>query len=73
MRHELAQVNIARLVAPLDDPRLLDFVDALDPVNADADTAAGFIWRLQTGSSAGSVGRFMRLDGRVGVGSTGRG
>jgi hypothetical protein len=41
-------VNIARLVAPLDDPALAGFVAALDPVNAAADRAPGFIWRLQT-------------------------
>ena len=35
--YELAQVNTARLRAPLDSPRLKDFVDALDPVNAVAD------------------------------------
>jgi len=46
--YELAQVNIARLVAPLDTPRLADFVAALDPVNARADGAPGFVWRLQT-------------------------
>ncbi|MFK0114308.1 DUF3291 domain-containing protein [Streptomyces sp. NPDC090994] len=45
--YELAQVNIARLKAPLDSPQLKDFVDALDPVNADADAADGFVWRLQ--------------------------
>ncbi|MBT2409113.1 DUF3291 domain-containing protein [Streptomyces sp. ISL-12] len=45
--YELAQVNIARLKAPLDSPRLKDFVDALDPVSADADAADGFVWRLQ--------------------------
>ncbi|PZH06434.1 DUF3291 domain-containing protein [Streptomyces sp. NTH33] len=48
--HELAQVNIARLKAPLDSPRLKDFVDALDPVNADADSAEGFVRRLQSDS-----------------------
>ncbi len=48
--YELAQVNIARLKAPLDSPQLKDFVDALDPVNTDADTADGFVWRLQSDS-----------------------
>jgi hypothetical protein len=43
----LAQVNIGRLRAPLDAPALADFVAALDPVNAAADTAPGFLWRLQ--------------------------
>jgi hypothetical protein len=44
----LAQVNIARMRAPLDSPLLADFVADLDPVNATADTAPGFLWRLQT-------------------------
>jgi Domain of unknown function (DUF3291) len=44
----LAQVNVARLRAPLDSPLLADFVADLDPVNAAADAAPGFIWRLQT-------------------------
>jgi Domain of unknown function (DUF3291) len=48
VRHVLAQVNIGRLVAPLDSPRLADFVAGLDPVNAVADAAPGFVWRLQT-------------------------
>ncbi|ANZ36859.1 hypothetical protein BBK82_13030 [Lentzea guizhouensis] len=47
MNLELAQVNISRLLAPLDSPQLAEFVAALDPVNAVADTAPGFRWRLQ--------------------------
>ncbi|MGV9365063.1 DUF3291 domain-containing protein [Amycolatopsis sp. NPDC003731] len=45
---ELAQVNISRMKAPLDDESFRDFVDALEPVNAIADHAPGFVWRLQT-------------------------
>jgi hypothetical protein len=48
VRYLLAQVNVARLRAPLDSPELADFVAALDPVNAAADDAPGFVWRLQT-------------------------
>ena len=48
MGYELAQVNIARLRAPIDSPELAGFVAELDPVNAAADAAPGFIWRLQT-------------------------
>jgi hypothetical protein len=44
----LAQVNVARLREPLDSPLLADFVADLDPVNATADGAPGFVWRLQT-------------------------
>lgn len=43
----LAQLNIARMLAPLDSPQMADFVDALESVNALADAAPGFIWRLK--------------------------
>jgi len=43
----LAQINIARMVHPIDDPRMADFVALLAPVNALADNAPGFVWRLQ--------------------------
>lgn len=46
--YQLAQVNISRLKAPLTDPLLADFMVALAPVNAVADAATGFVWRLQT-------------------------
>jgi hypothetical protein len=45
--YQLAQVNIARLLAPLDDPQLASFVANLTTVNAVADTADGFVWRLK--------------------------
>jgi Domain of unknown function (DUF3291) len=48
MSYELAQINIARLLAPLDSAVLADFVALLDPVNAVADRSPGFVWRLQT-------------------------
>ena len=43
----LAQINIGRLVAPQGDRRVQPFFDALDRVNALADAAPGFVWRLQ--------------------------
>jgi hypothetical protein len=46
--HHLAQLNIGRIPAPLDSPVLAGFVDNLEPVNAIADAAPGFVWRLQT-------------------------
>lgn len=44
----LAQLNIGRLRGPLDSPELAGFVAALEPINALADHAPGFVWRLQT-------------------------
>jgi hypothetical protein len=46
--HHLAQINIGRLKAPLDDPSIAGFVAWLDIVNAVADASKGFVWRLQT-------------------------
>jgi hypothetical protein len=50
MNCHLAEINIGRLVAPLDDPRIAGFVAQLDPINALADAAPGFVWRLQSTS-----------------------
>jgi hypothetical protein len=46
--YQLAQLNIGRIRAPLESPQLAGFVAALEPVNARADAAPGFVWRLQT-------------------------
>jgi Domain of unknown function (DUF3291) len=48
VNYHLAQVNIGRLRAAIDSPELAGFVAALDPVNASAEAAPGFVWRLQT-------------------------
>ena len=45
----LAQFNIARLRAPLDDPAIAGFVAGLDTMNALADSSPGFVWRLTDG------------------------
>ena len=45
---QLAQANIARMRFPLDDPRMANFRQQLAPINALADQAPGFVWRLQT-------------------------
>ncbi len=44
----LAQINIGRILAPMDDPIMKRFVEWLDPINALADRSPGFVWRLQT-------------------------
>lgn len=44
----LAQANIARMRAPLEDPLMEGFVARLEPLNALADSSPGFVWRLQT-------------------------
>ena len=48
MDWHLAQLNVGRLRAPIDDPIIAEFKDALDRINALADRSPGFVWRLQT-------------------------
>lgn len=54
--YQLAQVNIGRLLAPVDDPLIAGFVARLDEINALADNSPGFVWRLQ--SSEGNATNF---------------
>lgn len=41
----LAQVNVSRLLAPIDSPQLAGFVARIEAVNASAEAAPGFVWR----------------------------
>ena len=50
MDYHLAQINIGRLVAPIDDPRIAGFVAQLDSINLLAEASPGFIWRLKSDS-----------------------
>ena len=47
-RYHIAQINIGRIRAPLEDPQMYGFVSRLDDINALADASPGFVWRLQT-------------------------
>ena len=47
MELHLAQLNIARMVAPIDSPVMADFVANLDPINRLAENSNGFVWRLK--------------------------
>ncbi|WDE95747.1 DUF3291 domain-containing protein [Lentisphaera profundi] len=44
---QLAQINIAKPKAALDDPLMKDFVDNLAHINALAESSEGFVWRFQ--------------------------
>jgi hypothetical protein len=47
MDFHLAQFNVALLRSPLDSPELADFVARLPEINALAESAPGYVWRLQ--------------------------
>lgn len=45
--YQLAQLNIGRILGPMDSPTMAGFAARLDDINALADAAPGFVWRLQ--------------------------
>jgi hypothetical protein len=59
-RFHLAQINVGRLLAPLDDARIAGFVAGLDPINRLAEASPGYVWRLQ--SEAGNATDILLTD-----------
>src|SRR5258708_40285636 len=51
----LAQLNVSRLRALIDDPLIDDFRTNLERINALAEQSPGYVWRLQdeTGNATG--------------------
>ena len=47
----LAQLNVGHIRFPTDDPRMAEFMGALDAVNALAERSPGFVWRLKDDSN----------------------
>lgn len=45
--YHLAQINIAKMLAPIDSPTMADFAENLDHINALAEKSEGFVWRLK--------------------------
>jgi hypothetical protein len=60
-QYQLAQANIAHMRAPLDDPAMAGFVDRIEGLNALAEVAPGFVWRLQT--EEGEISRVATFSG----------
>ncbi len=55
---QLAELNLAWLVAPIDSPQLKTFVDQLDTINGLAEQSPGFVWRWIDESGNPSNGGF---------------
>jgi len=43
----LAQINIGKMLGPIDGPVMAEFINNLDRINAMAEGSEGFIWRLK--------------------------
>ena len=58
----LAELNIGRLLAPMDDPRVADFMNNLDRINGLGKRMPGFVWMSErsgepgTGNTENSIG-----------------
>ncbi len=60
--HHLAELNVGRLIAPTDDPRVAEFMAALDRINGLGRRMPGFVWMMEgsgepgTGNTENSIG-----------------
>ena len=63
--YHIAQINIGRVKAPLEDPVMAGFLSRLDEINALADRSPGFVWRLQTSEGNATYFRPYEHDDRI--------
>ncbi|MCI4644045.1 MAG: DUF3291 domain-containing protein [Hyphomonadaceae bacterium] len=59
----LAELNVGRLVAPTDDPRVRDFMDALDMVNGLGKRMPGFVWMMEGSGEPGTGNTDAKIGG----------
>jgi Domain of unknown function (DUF3291) len=63
----LAELNVGRLLAPTDDPRVAEFMAALDRVNGLGKRMPGFVWMMEDSvqPDRGNTGAFVAGDPRL--------
>ncbi len=59
----LAELNVGRLLAPTDDPRVKDFMDNLDRVNGLGKRMPGFVWMMEGSGAPGTGNTEAKIDG----------
>ncbi len=52
--HHLAELNVGRLLAPTDDPRVAEFMENLDRVNGLGKRMPGFVWMMEGSGEPGN-------------------
>ena len=63
--HHLAELNVGRLVAPIDDPRVAEFKENLDRINGLGKRSKGFVWLLEgEGENVGATANAIDNDPR---------
>lgn len=61
--YQLAELNVGRLLAPTDDPRVAEFMGALDRVNALGKRMPGFVWMMEGSGQPGTGNTDAKIDG----------
>ena len=61
--YHLAELIIGRLLAPTDDPRVAEFMGALDWVNGLGKRMPGFVWMMEGSGQPGTGNTAAKLDG----------
>jgi hypothetical protein len=59
----LAELNIGRLIAPTDDPRVAEFMDNLDRINGLGKRMPGFVWMMEGSGEPGTGNTDACIDG----------
>lgn len=61
--YQLAELNVGRLLAPTDDPRVAEFMGALDKVNGLGKRMPGFVWMMEGSGHPGAGNTEAKIDG----------
>jgi Domain of unknown function (DUF3291) len=61
--YQLAELNVGRLLAPTDDPRVAEFMGALDKVNGLGKRMPGFVWMMEGSGQPGAGNTEAKIDG----------
>ncbi|WP_417723711.1 DUF3291 domain-containing protein [Salipiger sp.] len=61
--HHLAELNVGRLLAPTDDPRVAEFMGALDRINGLGKRMPGFVWMMEGSGEPGTGNTEAKIGG----------
>ena len=61
-QYHLAQINVGKILGPIDSPVMSEFVANLDRINALAEDSDGFIWRFKDETNNATNMKFFEDD-----------
>lgn len=59
----LAELNVGRLLAPTDDPRVAEFMQNLDRINGLGKRMPGFVWMMEGSGAPGTGNTDAKIEG----------